>query len=91
MVSITSWIHQPDLLGTTDSPEDWGMHESKLTPSPWEKKKKKITVSLSVLGLCLIVLPPFHGAFMQAGANYPKQEKKKAMQVPGTWEQCSHF
>ena len=50
------------------------MHKSKWTPFPQEKK---ITVSLSALGLPLIVLPPLHGAFSQAGANYPKQSGEK--------------
>lgn len=52
-----------------------GMHESELTLSPWEKRK--ITMSLSALGLLLIVLSPFHGAFMQAGDTYPEQRGKK--------------
>lgn len=35
-------------------------------------------MSLSSLGLCFIVLPPFNGEFLQTGANYPKQRGNSA-------------
>lgn len=50
LVSITSQIHQPDLLGTTDSPVGTGGCMSPNWHQLPGKQKKKITMSLSVLG-----------------------------------------